>query len=181
MNLLYIKALHIIFVVTWFSGLFYIVRLFIYHVEAKQKPEPEKKILLDQFKLMEYRLWYFITVPSMYLTLFTGIWLAWGFFADIGNYPWLILKLSLVLGLVLYHFKCGSILRKLKSDQPTLSSFQMRLLNEVATLFLFAIVFVIVLKNLFDWMWGIAGLVLLGIGFWLVAKWYKSRREKIKN
>ncbi|MDR9488704.1 CopD family protein, partial [Salibacter sp.] len=72
--MLYIKALHIIFVVTWFAGLFYIVRLFIYHTEAEQRSEPEKSILQSQFRLMEKRLWYGITWPSAVLTMIFGIW-----------------------------------------------------------------------------------------------------------
>lgn len=176
--MLYLKALHIIFVVTWFSGLFYIVRLFIYHVEAGQKPLPEKNILQSQFKMMEKRLWYFITVPSMYLTLATGLWLAWDFLDELGNFPWLALKLVLVFGLVLYHIQCGIMLRQLQKDRLKYSSFQLRLWNEVATLFLVAIVFIVVLKNMFDWMWGLGGLLLLGFCLWVAARLYKKIREK---
>ena len=71
----YVKALHIIFVVTWFSGLFYIVRLFIYSAEAHLKPEPERTILLRQFGQMQHRLWYIITWPSAILTLVLGTWM----------------------------------------------------------------------------------------------------------
>ena len=74
MDFSYLKALHIIFVVTWFAGLFYIVRLFIYHSEAESKPEPERSILQKQYKLMEKRLWYGITWPSMILTITFGSW-----------------------------------------------------------------------------------------------------------
>src|ERR1035441_1745460 len=69
---LYLKATHIVFVVTWFAGLFYIPRLFIYHTEAQEKPEPEKTILSNQFKIMTKRLWYGITWPSMVLTYILG-------------------------------------------------------------------------------------------------------------
>lgn len=179
--MLYLKALHIIFVVTWFSGLFYIVRLFIYHTEAEQKPEPEKNILQSQFKVMEKRLWYFITVPSMYLTIVSGLWLAWDFLPGLNNYPWLILKLAFVFGLALYHLQCGVMLRQLQASHFKYSSFQLRLWNEIATLFLVAIVFIIVLKNMFDWMWGMAGLLLLGFCLWLAARWYKTAREKNKT
>jgi protoporphyrinogen IX oxidase len=175
---LYLKAIHIIFVVTWFSGLFYIVRLFIYHTETLQKPEPEKSILQSQFKVMEKRLWYFIAVPSMYLTVASGLWLAWDFLPDLGNYPWLLLKLAFVFGLVLYHIQCGVILRQLHSNRFKYSSFQLRLWNEGATLFLVAIVFIIVLKNMFDWIWGMGGLLLLGSCLWVAASWYKAAREK---
>ncbi len=179
--MLYIKALHIIFVVTWFSGLFYIVRLFIYHTEAQYKPEPEKTILQSQFKAMEKRLWYFITIPSMYLTIISGLWLGWDFLSELENYPWLLLKLSFVFGLVLYHIQCGVMLRQLQKDQLKYSSFQLRMWNEAATLFLVAIVFIVILKNMFDWMWGIGGLLILGFGLWLAVRWYKSNREKKLN
>ena len=75
MDPLVVKALHIIFIVTWFSGLFYMVRLMIYHSEAMKKEEPARTILIDQFKIMEGRLWYIIAVPSMILTLIFGTWL----------------------------------------------------------------------------------------------------------
>lgn len=175
--MLYLKALHIIFVVTWFSGLFYIVRLFIYHTEAGKKPEPEKSILEGQFILMEKRLWYFITVPSMYLTIASGLWLAWDFLKNLSSYPWLIIKLSFVFGLILYHLQCGKMLARLKSNQYKFTSFQLRLWNEVATLFLVAIVFIIVLKTM-DWLWGLAGFIMLGFCLWFTARWYKRLREK---
>ena len=75
----FFKSLHLIFVVTWFSGLFYIVRLFIYHVEAQKKSEMEKNILSKQYKLMQKRLWYIITWPSMLLTLFIATWMLFAF------------------------------------------------------------------------------------------------------
>lgn len=181
MTLLYIKALHIIFVVTWFSGLFYIVRLFIYHTEAQKKSEPEKGILQSQFKIMEKRLWYFIAVPSMYLTIITGLWLAWDYLALLNNVPWLILKLAFVFGLVLYHLKCGAILRQLQHDQIKYSSFHLRLWNEVATVFLVSIVFIIILKTSFDWIWGLAGFLLFGFFLWLAAFWYKAKRGLKEN
>ena len=71
----YIKALHLIFVVTWFAGLFYIPRLFIYHIEAAAKPSPDKEILSNQLKLMTKRLWYIITWPSAVLCTVFAIWL----------------------------------------------------------------------------------------------------------
>ena len=73
----YIKALHLIFVITWFAGLFYIVRLFVYHAEAEKRPEAERGILQKQYKIMEFRLWYYIAWPSMVLALFFGIWHEW--------------------------------------------------------------------------------------------------------
>lgn len=172
----YIKALHIIFVVTWFAGLFYIVRLFIYHVEADKKPEPERSILQNQFKIMEKRLWYVITVPSMYLAIIFGLWLVYEF-----NYwtkPFMLVKFSLVLLLVLYHLTCGKILRELQNDIIKNRSFSLRLWNEAATILLVSIIFVIVLKNAISWVWGLAGFFAFGLILFLAARMYKKSREK---
>lgn len=173
---LFIKALHIIFVVTWFSGLFYILRLFVYHSEAQSKQEAEKNILQSQFKIMEKRLWYFITVPSMYLTLASGLYLVYEF-----NYwmqPWMLLKFAFVFGLVLYHLQCGVIFRQFQKDVIKYSSLKLRLWNEVATLFLVAIVFIIILKNLFDFAWGMLGILLFALCLWIAVRWYRKLREK---
>src|ERR1700722_3146784 len=97
----YIKALHIIFIVTWFSGLFYMVRLFIYNTEAGGLPEPDQTILRRQFSVMIRRLWMGITWPSAILTLIFGPWML----LLMGSVPlWLWIKMMFVLGLYLYHF-----------------------------------------------------------------------------
>jgi len=174
-NPLYIKALHIIFVVTWFAGLFYIVRLFIYHAEARTKAEPARSILEEQYKLMAWRLWYIITWPSLFLTWFFGLWLVYLFnwwFA-----PWLWLKLSMVVGLTLYHFYCHRIFSQFQNDVPTWGSTKLRMWNEVATLFLFAIVFVVVLKSTIHWMWGMVGLLLLSATMMVAIKLYRKARK----
>lgn len=167
MNYLYIKALHIIFVTTWFAGLFYIVRLFIYHIEAEQSEEPERGILQKQFILMEGRLWKIITIPSMWLTIATGLYLVYTL-----NYfkaGWMHIKFALIIGLIIYHVICGRIVRQLAKGVIKYTSDQMRLWNEVATLFLFAIVLIVVLKSMMDTLLllgiivGLAGLLFLGI------------------
>lgn len=176
---LYIKALHIIFVVSWFAGLFYIVRLFIYHTEADKKPEPERSILQNQFKIMEKRLWYIITVPAMYLSIIFGLWLVYEY-----NYwlkPFMLVKFSLVFLLLLYHLQCGRILRQLQRDEIKQRSFSLRLWNELATLLLVAIVFVIVLKNELTWLWGFIGFVLFGLMLFLAASIYKRSRKQKKD
>jgi protoporphyrinogen IX oxidase len=175
MLLSYIKAIHIIFVVTWFAGLFYIVRLFIYHVEAEQREEQEKNILQKQFALMEKRLWYGITWPSMIGTLGTGTWLAL-LYGSLSS--WLVLKLCFVAGLAIYHFQCGRIYTIIQTQPKAYTSTYLRVWNEVATLFLVSIVFLVVLKNTFSFLWGIAGLVAFA-GLLLVAiRIYRNIREK---
>ena len=177
MDFLYVKSLHIIFVVTWFAGLFYIVRLFIYHTEANEKPEPEKSILITQYKVMQKRLWYGIAWPSMILTLASGgymIWLSPGFLAQ----AYFILKLCFVGGLVLYHIQCHVLFKHLKNDIVKSSSFKLRLWNELATIFLVAIVFLIVLKSNTGFIWGMLGLAIFAVTLMLAVKIYKKSREK---
>jgi protoporphyrinogen IX oxidase len=142
---LYVKALHLVAVVSWFSGLLYIVRLFIYHAEAASRPEPERKVLEAQFALMARRLWYIITWPAFIATAAFGLWMmarirAW-------EQPWFQLKAVFLLLLIGYHLYCGKIRKDLALGRCRLTSVQLRIWNEVATLLLFAIVFTAVLKS----------------------------------
>jgi putative membrane protein len=175
--LLYIKSLHIIFIVTWFAGLFYIVRLFIYHTEAEVKPEPEKSILQKQYKIMSKRLWYGITWPSMILTILFGGSLLWlqPYFLTQGYF---ILKLCFVGALILYQMQCHVIFKQLQRGEVKHSSLKLRIWNEVATVLLFAIVFLIVLKTNTGWVWGMLGLVIFSATLMLAIKIYKKSREK---
>jgi putative membrane protein len=173
----YFKALHIIFIVTWFAGLFYIVRLFIYHTEADQKTEPEKSILQNQFKLMEKRLWYGITWPSMFLTLVFGGSLLWVNPVFLTQ-AYFILKLAFVGGLILYHFQCHVFFKQLQNDEVKSTSLKLRIWNEVATIFLVAIVFLIVLRSNTGFIWGMLGLVVFTVTLMLAIKLYKKSRLK---
>lgn len=173
----YIKALHIIFVITWFAGLFYIVRLFIYQTEAFEKPENERKVLVPQFKLMANRLWMIITWPSAILTLIFGFWVLY-YRSGYLQLGFMQAKLGFVLFLYIYHFICHKIYKDLQNGITKWTSTQLRVWNEVATILLFAIVFLIVLKSLISVVWGIAGLVGLGVVMMLGIKWYKKVREK---
>lgn len=173
----YIKALHIIFIVTWFAGLFYIVRLFIYQVEALNRPEPERAILKPQLDLMAYRLWYIITWPSAILTLIFGIWVLtyrWGYL----ELPFMQAKLLFVALLYGYHIACHFIFKDLQSGTTSWTGNKLRIWNEASTLLLFAIVFLIVLKNLVSMVWGLLGLLTLGILLMLGIKLYKTIRER---
>ncbi len=173
----YIKALHLIFVVTWFAGLFYIPRLFIYHIEASEKPSPEKEILTKQLQLMTKRLWYIITWPSAVLCTLFAIWLlvlmpAWL------QQPWMHVKLAFVFLLFFYHIRNHSIFKQLQQDEVKYTSRYMRIWNEVATIVLFAIVFLVILKNAFNWIYGVVGILVLGIILMLGIKLYKNIRDK---
>ncbi len=169
----YIKALHIVFIVTWFAGLFYVVRLFVYHTEANEQPEPVRSILQTQYRIMIRRLWLGITWPSALLTLVFGPLLALLY----GSVPsWLLVKLAFVLGLYGYHFTLHRIHAAEMRGAFRYSSFQLRLWNEVATIFLVAIVFLAVLKTTLGWCWGLAGLAgLMGL-LAAAARLYKSIR-----
>lgn len=173
----YFLAIHIIFIVTWFSGLFYIVRLYIYHAEALQKEEPHRSILADQYALMEKRLMNIITTPSMILVLITGITLLsiQPVFLQQG---WMHAKLFFVLCVVGYHFYCMRIQKQLASGNSGFSSLRLRMLNELSTIFLVAIVFLAVLKDLVGFLWGICGLFALMLLLMIAIRLYKKRREK---
>ena len=177
MDFLYLKSLHIIFVVTWFAGLFYIVRLFIYHAEAEKKEEPAKEILQTQYKLMEKRLWYIITWPSAILASIFAFWML----IDNPVYlemPWMHVKLSFVLALYFYHSKCHSMYKQLQRDEVKYSSLKLRIWNEVATIILFAVVFLVVLKNAINWIWGVVGIILVSVLLMMSVRLYKKIRAK---
>ena len=170
----YVKALHIIFIVTWFSGLFYMVRLFIYNAEAAQKPEPEKTILQTQFRMMIRRLWLIITWPSAILTLIFGPWMM----ILMGSVPtWLIIKLCFVLGLYGYHFSLQVIFSQQMKGDFRYSSQQLRIWNEIATIFLVAIVMLVVVKQNMSWAWGLAGLFGFVILLMSAVRIYKRMRK----
>jgi putative membrane protein len=171
----YIKALHIIFIVTWFSGMFYIVRLFIYNTEAAEKNEVEKDILRRQFAIMIKRLWLGITWPSAILTLIFGVWLAI-LYANIPN--WLWIKLGFVLLLYAYHFTLQKICSEQMKNIFRYTSQQLRIWNEVATILLIAIVMMAVVKQSMSLVWGLTGLILVIILLMSAIKIYKMIRTK---
>jgi putative membrane protein len=177
MDFLYIKALHIIFVVTWFAGLFYIVRLFIYHTEAETKLEPAKSILQTQYKLMSKRLWYIITWPSAILASVFAFWMLYTNPYYLSE-PWMHVKLTFVLGLYFYHGFCQNIYNKLQKDIIKYSAFRLRIFNEVATLILFAVVFLVTIKSAINWIWGVVGIILFGVLLMLSIRIYKKVKEK---
>lgn len=176
----YIKSLHLIFIITWFAGLFYIVRLFVYHAEAKLKPQPEQDILIKQYQLMQYRLWYIITWPSavlaslfaFYLLYLNPNWL---------SQSWMHVKLAFVLLLYIYHLKCHQIFKQLQRDEVKHSSNFFRIWNEGATIILFAVVFLVILKSAINWVFGVVGIITFSVLIMLGFKFYKRIREKNKE
>ena len=172
---IYIKAIHIIFVVSWMAGLFYGVRLFIYHTEAQNKPDPDKRVLTAEYERIERRLFNIIATPAMILTLIAGITMVC-LATSLMQANWLIVKLCFVVGLVFYHFICLNMMDQMRNGVFNWTSFQLRLWNEVATIFLFAIVFLAVLKNAVDWIYGMLGLVAFAMIIMSAVKIYKNYR-----
>ena len=177
MNYLTIKALHIIFVVSWFAGLFYLPRLFVYHTEANQRLEAERKVLQEQFSKMESILMRAIMMPAMILTIVFGIWMLY-LVPTYLQEGWMQLKLLFVVCLLIYHFFCQKMIGEMKLGKFRFSSFQLRLYNEIATVFLFAIVFLVVLKNSIDWIWGVLGLLAFAVLIMSAVKIIKTIRDK---
>ncbi len=173
----YFKAIHIIFIVTWFAGIFYIPRLFVYTIEAHEKAEPERSILLAQLKMMTRRLWFGITWPSAIITLIIGIsmlikqpvWLELSFMQ---------IKLGLVVLLYCYHLSLHVIYKQLQRDVVRYTSQQMRIWNEVATLLLISIVFLIVVKTALSMAWGLVGLIFITLAILIGIRVYKNVRNK---
>lgn len=168
----YLKALHIIFVVSWFAGLFYMVRLFIYHTEAESKLEPERSILQNQFKIMEYRLWYIITWPAGVLATVFGYWMV--IEMDLWSQPWMMVKLGLTTLLWVYHLISNRIFLKYRKDTVNWTSKQLRLWNELATLWLVSIVFVVILRGTMNWVYGTLGFFAVAILLMLGIRLYRK-------
>lgn len=146
MNYLWFKAFHIIGVVVWFAGLFYLVRLFVYHVEANEQPEPARTILQQQYALMEKRLYNLITTPGLILTVTMAIALVITS-PNLLKEWWLHAKLAFVLATVGYHYYCGRLMKQMTAGKFTWNAQQLRGLNEVPTVFLVIIVLLAVFKN----------------------------------
>jgi len=177
MDYLYLKSLHIIFVTTWFAGLFYIIRLFIYFKEAEEKPELESAILRKQYLLMSKRLLYMITWPSAILASVFAFWMLYEVPAYLTQ-GWMLIKLGFVLALYIYHYSCQLIYNQMSHGEIKFSAFGLRIWNEVATIILFACVFLVVLKNSIGWIFGLVGIVDVSILLMMGIKIYKNIRAK---
>ena len=170
----YVKAIHIIFIVTWFAGMFYIPRLFIYNTEASAKPEPDRQILQAQFAIMMKRLWYGITWPSAVLTVIFGGWMGFLY----GSIPsWLGLKLGFVAVLYAYHFTLHKIYLQQSNQIFKYTSQQLRVWNEIATILLVAIVILVSVKQQLSAVWAILGLAGFIILILSAVKIYKHLRK----
>ena len=180
MDIKYILALHLIFVVCWFAGLFYIVRLFVYTTEAHQKEEPAKSILTQQLLIMQRKLWFIITWPSAIGTTIFGTWML------IKNpvlltQPWMWLKLIFVGLLWLYHLQCHFIHKQQLAGIYKQSSFKLRLFNEGGTVLLVAIIFLVILKSSSGLVWGMLGLFIFAALLMSGVYLYKKQRRSFES
>ncbi|NJL74185.1 MAG: TIGR00701 family protein [Saprospiraceae bacterium] len=193
LNLLYIsKALHVVGFVAWFAGLFYLVRMFVYYVEASEKTSPEREILQRQFLLMQWRVYKIICNPAMMITWTAGLlMLGLGLFKahpSITNYlsiesgtpGWMHLKLLLLFLLFGYHIWCKRIIQQLETQTNHFSAFQFRLFNEIPSIFLIAISFIAVFGRLgqLNYWYLLAGVGLFTFLIYRGALAYKRRREQ---
>ncbi len=188
--LLFLKGLHVVGFVSWFAGLFYLVRIFVYHTEAQQKPQPDRDILTREFGAMQQRVYKIICNPAMMLTWTAGLgMLALGIFhPSVPNYlaiehgtaGWMHLKLTLLVLLLGYHIWCKRILQQLEKGESSFTSFQFRLFNEIPTLFLVSISFTAVYGKLgqLNYLYLLGGVALFGALVYRGAVAYKKRRER---
>lgn len=182
MLLLLLKALHIIGFTAWFAGLFYLVRMFVYHTEAYDKPQPEQDILRKQLHIMETKVYKIICNPAMMLTYVCGIMML----IDYGMSwfklnGWLHVKLFLIFLLTGYHHYCKTLIKKLNVGKTGFSSFHFRLFNELPSLFLIAIVLLAVFKHKLNFLYAIIGILVAGALMYLIARVYKNKREHTSN
>ncbi len=174
-----LKAMHIIFAVTWFAALFYIPRLFIYQTEAREKADNSSEAMIAQYKLMSKRLWKGIAWPSLILNLLFGLGILQPYFLFMP--PWLIVKLVFIGLLIGYHHVLHFAFKGLQKDHYKYSSDQMRMINEIATVFLFGIVILGVMKGIVNFTYfttGMIGLIiLLYVG---IVMYRRSRKKSVK-
>lgn len=177
MNYLLLKSLHIIFVITFFAGLFYMPRLFVYFAEADLKTSPEKEILQNQFKIMQKRLWYGITLPSSIALFIFGTSML-SQFLPLADHPWLVVKLIFVFFVYAYVYFLHIIFKEQQQNIINWSPLKLRIINEVSSVFVVAIVFLVVLKNVVNMIYGLIGLFIFILVLMTAIMIYKKMREK---
>jgi protoporphyrinogen IX oxidase len=176
MPYLWFKAFHIVGVVVWFAGLFYLVRLFVYHAEANEQPEPARGILQQQYQIMEKRLYKLITTQGMVLTVVMAIAMLITA-PELLKQTWLHVKMGLVLVLIGYHHLCARWMKQLAAGEFKFTGQQFRWLNEVPTVFLVVIVLLAIFKNNFPTSaasWGVFGMI---VAMAAIIQFYARKRR----
>lgn len=173
------KALHLIGMVAWFGGMFYLGRIFVYHSEAFDLPKDKSAVLIPQYELMQNRVYKIIFTPAMVITWIFGLLMLHIYGVDWlkANY-WMHAKLLLLVLLSGYHGYCKTVMKKLAKGEKVMSSFKFRLFNEVPTIFLVAIILLAVFRNTLDFGKAFGGIILFAIVLVLFTKWYKKLREQ---
>lgn len=183
-----IKAIHIIFMVSYFAGIFYLVRIFVYYKDTDEFDETKQQILRNQYTFMAVRLWNIITVPAGILMLLSGLTMIL-LNSGLLKTPWFHLKLTFLVGLGIYHFWCWKKVKELKnlngSILPT-SNIKLRQFNEIATFILFAVVFTVILKySVIQYWWqlllGFLGIILLITSIVKLVNRSKKKKSRQKN
>jgi putative membrane protein len=167
MAYLWFKAFHIVGIVCWFAGMFYLPRLFVYHAEANEQPEPARSILKNQYQIMEKRLYRIIMTPAMILTIAMAIGLVWTE-PDVLKQPWLHIKLACVALLLAYHHLCARIMKQFAADRCKMTGQQFRWFNEFPTVFFVIVVMLAIFKNNLPTSattWGIVAMVVAMAAF----------------
>jgi len=184
MAYLWFKSFHIIGFVVWFAGLFYLVRLFIYHAEAAALPEPAQGILKQQYGIMEKRLYHIITMPGMLVTIAMAIGILWTE-PEVLKQGWLHAKLGFVAVLIGYHFYCGRLMKQLAENRCQWTGQTLRALNEAPTILLLLIVLLAIFKDSLPTDMAtvavIASVLLMMVTIYLYAKKRKRDQEKLQN
>lgn len=175
------KAIHIVGFISWFTGLFAIVRLYVYHAESSEKPPEQCRVLREQNELMQARMWKIITTPAMVVTIVAGMWTAHEAYGLPQMPPWLHLKIGLIVGLLIYHHMCGRIRKQQAAGTSTWTGHQLRVFNEGATMFMAAIVFLAVFKTTMSALWGAVGLLALGVTMMMGIRLYRRVRERASS
>ncbi len=172
------KIVHIIGFVAWFAGLFYLVRMFVYHTEAYDYEEPKSGILRTQFNLMEWRVYSIICNPAMMITWTFGLLMIYMYGYDwFAANTWLHFKIVLLILMTVYHVYCKKLIKKLEKGKTGFSSTKFRLFNEIPTLFLILITSLAVLKNGTNPFILVATIVGIAVLLVVITKLYKKNRE----
>jgi putative membrane protein len=174
----FFKIIHIIGFVAWFAGLFYLVRMFVYHTEAYDYEEPKKDILRTQFNLMERRVYTIICNPAMMITWTFGLLMIYGYgYEWFALSFWLHIKIAILILMTIYHVYCKLLIRKLEVGKTGFTSTQFRLFNEVPTLFLILITSIAIFKNATNPFILIGSIIGIGILLVVMTKIYKLVRD----
>ncbi len=175
--ILYFKALHIFGFVAWFAGLFYLVRMFVYHVEAGLKPEPDKGILQAQFTLMQKRVYKIICNVAAVLTWTCGVIMICLYGLEWFKVnTWLHIKLILLFILTAYHLYCKTVIGKLERGEEVMSAFGFRLFNEVPSILLLTIVLLACIRSMEEFVLTLPYILAFGVAIYFIAKIYKRVR-----